>query len=791
MATTTDIFVNKKKITRNVNLVGGKAQNLAALSLAGFNVPDFFVVTTAAYQKHLSHKKRRFKDQLARIIERLNPENETQLVARSSSPLEDHILHSFAGQFESYLHLNNHKVYQAIERVWESAFQKNVKEYVKSQSVEEKRGIAVVVQKMVQAHVSGVLFTRHPIEDQMDSMLIEMVDGGCDALVSGKKHPYSLTIYKNMPDDFDGVAEYPDNIKNFIFNKNGLQELLTLGQNIERLFGSPQDIEWAYDGNDIWILQSRPISTLQAENPAIYIDKNGAKWSSYFFAERFMQPLSPLGWSFLAPIIRKTALQDPLWFLGYDKAAKTAQLKLINGLPFANLDAYRKIYSHIPLNLISDDKRLALELDRLTQKRITFRNIFSIFNRLIFNDIGWFPPANLWQWRKFSNRMNSITTAMLDTFDEIDANTSFRVFEKTFQWSKQFLKIHRWSITFADIFTAVLEKYLTILHVTDSIKFENLLSGLPENATVQANLALYNLDVESKSAMTKFSREFGHRSESLDIACHTWGEDKTSIFKMAKTLQSGKSTFIEHQIQIREDRQITKQQIQKMIRNKYPFSGVLLILLFRILLYYAQQFMSLRENQRNLWHKILRVSRYSVLKIARTFVKENIIKEEEDIFYLGRKEIGELVTKTVPKSNIKSLIAHRKKVIQKVQLREKEDGHEIFSSEKMRMTMNGIGVSAGKTKGRARIALNYAEAMQSQPGDILIVRSADPAWSPIFAVVSGLVMERGGVLSHASIVAREFRLPTITSVANATQKIANGDLLEIDGRNGQLVLLSE
>ncbi len=791
MTTATDIIRNTKKIARDSNLVGGKAQNLARLALAGFDVPEFFVVSTEVYKKRDSIPAARLKAGLDPFFFRFHWTEKTLIAARSSSPLEDHASHSFAGLYDSYTNLCGvDQVTNAITRVWDSVEKKTVSEYSKYLHFEQDQTVAVIIQKMIQATVSGVLFTAHPVDLRRDIMLVELVEGACENLVSGKKNPVTITINKN---DRSFVVEdnatLSESSAAFFQGSQGVLALLALGLKLEKLFGAPQDIEWAFDGQQIWILQSRPISTLW-ENPAVVSDYYGRKWSSYFFAERFMQPISPLGWSFLKPIIRKSALQDPLWYLGYDDSAKAVQLKLINGLPYANLDAYQKLYAHIPYSLISEDKRHALELTPKTQKRIKLQHIFPIVVRLLLVDCGWFPLINLWQWRQFDKRTRSIVAKDLLHLDRYSTDECLAIFQRSVELSNCFLQIHRWSITFADIFIALLKAFLIKLKLDTDISFDHLLGGFFNNATVQANCALSQLQ-DSDDSLNRFIQQHGHRSESLDLACQTWGEDRQRLKKMSDSLKASNTNLHERQWRNKTERLKSEAKIRESIKTQYPFVSGIVASLFNLLLYFAQQFSMLRENQRDLWHRILQLARFSVLKLARTFINAGIIETENDVFYLRRAELFRLVQQPETFANVRALIGFRKSAYKALEQKRKKPNNDVRASHSSRFTLTGIGVSAGVTKGYARVAINYNEAMQGQQGEILIVPAADPAWSPIFGVVSGLVMERGGVLSHASIVAREFRLPTITGVANATHFINNGDLIEIDGKEGRLRIISE
>ena len=790
MIKSSDILTDKKRIAQHVNLAGGKAANLARLSLSGFQVPDFLVVSAKVYAKRARLQSEKFVDLLKKKLEHHIRANLARdiFAIRSSALMEDLHNHSFAGLYQTFLQVKAKDIYDAITEIWRSVEKTSVKKYSKSLD-QQNASIAVIIQKMIQSHVSGVIFTSNPVENASDSMLIEIVEGSCDKLVSGE-HPPTRVVYDKRNKTFtipekDGLAEQ---LYAFVDEQKHLENLSRLGLQISELFGSPQDIEWTFDGETFWVLQSRPISTLDQHNPAIHIDAAGVRWSNYFFAERFMQPLSPLGWSFLRPIIRKTALQEPLWYLGYDDIAKAVQLTLIHGFPYSQLENYQKLFGHIPASFISEDKRKTLALPQKTSARLKISNIVALTCRLLFSDFSWFPPYNLWQWKTFCRSMRTKIRKMDERLENMVSKQQYRFFNETQQWSLAFLRIHRWSVTFADLFSAALKKYLQFIKIKEKINIEQLLSGLPHNATVQANEGLAELDVNNQKAFRQFLQEFGHRSESLDIACPTWEEDREHLAKMSSLLKREKSNFNEKQKQNVLSRKKEEKKLRHEIRNRVP-SLIGAVVVARILLYYAQQFAMLRENQRDMWHRILRLSRKSACAVAQDFVAKGKIEELHDIFYLHCKEIDAALDSDG--QAFQHLVEKRKRQYSR-HLKNLESGTEAqsgFFSDDHVKALSGIGVSRGRTRGRARIARNYAQAMDGQPGEILIVPSADPAWSPIFGVVAGLVMERGGVLSHASILAREFQLPTITNVSNATQSVRNGDVIEIDGGEGFIKII--
>lgn len=794
MFASNDIITKKTKIARHPDLVGGKAQNLAKLTLAGFPVPEFFVISTRCFSRRLALKKSKFIAQLTAALNILSqPEwASPECAVRSSSTIEDQKGRSFAGLFASHLHKKNvHDIFAAIESIWESAAKEHVGHYANRLLVKANSAMAVIVQRMIRATVSGVLFTRHPVANYHDSMLLEVIRGECEKLVSGQQTPTQIILDKRTRTFSCGAAKNPDQdeILVFLHDNENFFKLLQLGIDIENLFGCPQDIEWLFDGQKFWVLQSRPVTTLTASHATIIVDAAGTLWSDYFFAERFVQPVSPLAWSFLQPIIRRAALQTPLWYLGHDHLAANVQLKLFRGFPRTQLENFQKLFRHIPPSLLSVDKKETLHLAPNSWQPPALFNYIALFSRLLLRELSWFPPYNLWKWQQWQKTIRIKTdNALFDIRNSENFNDCYKFFGQSQTWSLQFLNIHRWSITFADIFLALLKKLLQKLKLEKEVSVENLTGGLADNATIQANKSLLALNPSNQTCLKRFQKKFGHRSESLDIASPTWGEGIAAMAEVSRKAQAGGERFLESLRQAERLRQECRIKVKQHLKTySFPIS-VVLLLTFRLLLHLAQQFTLLRENQRDMWHKILQVARYSSLRMAQHGIDTRKLAQIEDIFYLHVHELAWL-QQAGESMSLRSLIEKRKRMFKRLL----DYVDKPMAAEKAVMesgnTLGGIGVSKGRFVGRARVAATFAQAMRARAGEILVVPCADPGWSPIFAVIGGLVMERGGILSHASIVAREFQLPTITCVYDATKRIADGDLVEMDGENGRLKIL--
>ncbi|HBQ50965.1 hypothetical protein A3B42_00540 [Candidatus Daviesbacteria bacterium RIFCSPLOWO2_01_FULL_38_10] len=233
----------------DINLVGGKGASLGEMTQAGFSVPLGFVITTEALGQ--INEKEIFK-----ALDLLNAE---KVSVRSSAVAEDSSKASWAGQLETYLNVSREELINKIKDCWNSIKSERVKTYAARQNLSEDQLLmAVVIQKMVDVKVAGVMFTANPVTNNEEEIMIESVLGLGEQLVQGSVTPDNFVVDKESGEinskDLQGEQTIDDEV---------VKKLVELGKKIEGYFGSPQDIEWAIDKQDkIWILQSRPITTL-------------------------------------------------------------------------------------------------------------------------------------------------------------------------------------------------------------------------------------------------------------------------------------------------------------------------------------------------------------------------------------------------------------------------------------------------------------------------------------------------------------------------------------------------
>jgi len=759
------------------HIAGGKAANLAILKKSGINVPDFFVISTKTFFKQNIVDSRPFMHYLQKHIAAITDPEHPSVAVRSSAPFEDAEEHSFAGQLLSHLHLSESKdVINAIKSIWRSADSDHAKSYGAGA---DKNGVAVIVQRMIPAQFSGVMFTVDPVSNDESVILIEAIAGDCENLVSGKTAPIKVR-YKKEEHSFtiDFTAKDSD-VTEFISNRDNLQSLVQLAREIEALFASPQDIEWTFDGKQFWILQSRPVSTFSTAQARIRTDTEGQQWSDYFFAERFTEPVTPLGWSFLKPVIEKNAFQKPLWYLGFESEFKQQNiLSLFDGIPHARLVVFQKLYSILPDAFILRDKKQALGLRKSFALSKLLRPLAFVAVRLFCSGLQWFPLYNIFRWREFNRSLDQRLEKRQQNINKDSLKLCIQSIKEMQTLSDSFLAIHSWSITFADIFFTILVRALGVLS-PDRFKAELFASGL-RNATVSANIDLYKIQLEEPASLERFVRKHGHRAKSLDLAAPTWAEDLAFVQKMSQMLKQSPenplATFQKNQ----NEKMECERKLYRILRQK-PFPlNYLLVGFFKLLLYFIQQFMLMRENQRNAWHKILATARYAALQCGTHLCSINQLEQPDDIFHVTLAEL-EYLSK-----------GNNTQLDKRIKARKKDKTGQKPMVAPLSMVSHkaiGIGVSKGRARGRAKVCRSFSEVFNAQRGEILVVPAADPAWSPVFAVVSGMIMETGGVLSHASIVAREYRMPTVTNIKDATRLFQNGDMLEINGETGIVSVL--
>ena len=704
---------------------GGKGASLQRLIRSGFDVPPVLCISTEAYNEfmktsgikglHASPKTRKTAEAIRnQMLRSFLPSPLQQEIAgssagflkqfpkgssfavRSSATCEDLPGLSFAGQHDTFLGVTTEAgVLEAVKKCWASLWSDRAVAYRRTRGIDDgKAGMAVLVQLMVNAKTAGVIFTANPVGGRTDQMLVNAARGLGDKLVSGLITPDEYSVSKT-----GGKITQRLSGKASVLSVNQIKELGLLAQKIESLFEAPQDIEWAHDGKQFWILQSRPITAassppalpdVQWGNPVNQeLSRNQVIfWSNWNTRENMAYPLKPMAWSFfndlLVPVIGNvlfgakpgSALSQYSQFIDLVNGRAYWNMSMLAGHPIAG----RMIMPH---------------LDKLDQEAAT---AFSELQKR-----GDFVPA------KIPLPWHQLTLPLIKgfvTFISFPWLASPRWIEKRCQiflaQAREYveLPLEKMSVIqmlgearrygdiiarFAFPLLVVASKSLVGLWVIDrlikkwpDLKSGGLLAGIPGNKTTETALELYKLSLAPKEVKKCFARydfvniqdehrirreldksqagraflvtvdafldEYGHRgAKDLDVGYPSWKEDPTYIYAMLKGYmsQGPKSHDPLEQFQravagrLALESEIRARLSKNTIDKLFPVKR----LVFDWALKMVHDFLPWRENEKFYGVKVFPGSRRIIAEIGRRYLKAGLIRESEDIFFLTIPEI--------------------------------------------------------------------------------------------------------------------------------------------------------
>lgn len=853
-----------------LSLVGGKGLNLGELSnIQGIQVPEGFCVTTVGYEKAIEKNeelqtllqqltKLKLEDRaqigemskeirevimavqipsdvveaVAHYLSRFG--NEHAYAVRSSATAEDLPYASFAGQQDTYLNIiGKEAILQHVRKCWASLFTERAVMYRMQNGFEHNQvSICVVVQKMVFPEASGILFTADPVTSNRKVLSIDASFGLGEALVSGlvsadnykvKEGKITetmiatkkLAIYAVKEGGTETKQIDPAQQKVQTLSEQQILQLERIGRQIEAYFGCPQDIEWCLARNTVYIVQSRPITTLYpipAEN-----DGENHVYISVGHQQMMTDAMKPLGLSFFllttsAPM-RKAG--GRLFVDATQRLASPASRDyLINTLGKSDplvRDALTTIIERDNfITLLPDDekeKSVGKGVPPVsTQPEI--ENDPAIVTELIKNseasleelkqnmqlksgvDVLDFILEDIQQLKKVLFNPQSIAVIMAGM------NASTWINEKMEQWLGEKNAADTLSQSVQNNITS--EMGLALMDVADVIRpYQEVITYLQhvEDDSFLNELVQFKGGEKAREAIDAFLNKYGMRcSGEIDITKTRWSEKPTTIIpmilnnirdfeygaskrKFEEGLQEAlkKEEELVDRLQQLPDGQQKVEETKRMIRNIRNFIGY-------------------RE-----YPKYGMINRYfiykqALLKEAEQLVQSGVIHEVDDIYYLTFEELHEVVR--TKKLNYE--LIHKQKNDYK--LYEKLTPPRIMTSDGEIITgkykrenlpadaIAGLPVSSGVVEGRARVILNMEEA-NLEEGDILVTAFTDPGWTPLFVSIKGLVTEVGGLMTHGAVIAREYGLPAVVGVENATKLIKDGQRIRVHGTEGYIEVL--
>ena len=829
---------------------GAKATTLARMLAAGYAVPPGFVIPDAVLQTHLQRAGQAENLHATALDTTLQAAlngilSEAPLVVRSSAIGEDSAAHSFAGQLDTLLNVRGEQqLHEAVISVWSSLWSERCLHYQKLRGVRLDR-MGVIVQQQVQARHAGVLFTHAPaaVSGGQPSIIIEYCNGLGEGLVSGEIDPGRIFLERHSGKLVSHDAgQDTDNL----LNEHDITALFEQATGLEQYFGYPLDIEWAIDlDGKLWLLQARPITTNAAKR-VIWTNANIAENFPepvtpllYSIVRRgYAAYFRNLGLGFGISRRRIAAMNDAFEHI----------VGVHGGRLYYNLSNIHTLISLAPggawltraFNQFVGATQFPPAHDLPEQGRI---ERYLEFLRVAFN--------TAWRYLHVQSGLIRFEITVDDFCARTQlAELTHKSTENLLTHLREFLviRLQRWNdAALADVAAMVcygllqrqLGRWLPDSCLPDAANLHNnLLVGLPglashapveelwllsrrvrDNAVLaelfarnDANALLQRLREPSFAAfhaeLQTYLEDWGFRSSGeLMLTRPSPEEDPRQTLELLRNYAALESPSPQQQLmeQAAKRKAATNEVAHRLSPNMQlrclPFSRAWR---FRMLLAAAQGSIRLRERARQKQAKLYVRLRHIVLKIGQHLVATGCMAQAEDVLYLECDELDALLSgHAMFPYDVADLIRQRRTAHQTLSAMTPPDSFESGWGEYLShqagmadtpdceqgLRLQGTGVCGGRITANAAVLADASEACKMQQGDIVVTRQTDPGWACVFFLARGLVIERGGMLSHGAIIARELGIPAVVGVRDATRRIVNGSRISLDGDCGVVDIL--
>lgn len=742
----------------------------------GFHVPETYVISDRVRLSFLADPDQ-VQEQLLKELDHLS-QNESSWAIRSSSEMEDHENHSFAGQFATFLDVKGSQaMLKAIEKVWESADLVRKGPYIKeSGKTKGPSGMSVIIQEMVDSQWSGVAFSINPVTGRNEFMF-EAVKGSGIQLVQDGLHPFRWTWFQGGW-EADSVPE--EGIKTVLENlAEGLKKL-------DKAHRGAVDVEWAYDGNKLYYLQCRPVTV--SEFPTIY--------SNHISREVLPGMIKPLVWSVNIPLVNSAwirllermlgkldiepeQLSKSFHYRAYFNMGTLGTLFRRMGLPRDSLESLmgrknpsgKSSFKPGPKTLRYLPSMLAFLFSTLFLKRKFKKDIVQIKARadLLKQKMNKLTPAD---YQSYFQEIYNLTSLAADY--NIMIPLAFQISNRILQ--KKLKK--RWmayeDLDFVKDFPG-LSEYDPGGHLSN---LQRQWSRLPPDT--REGIRDFDSLMASKEPLLTgvverfqtLMAQFGHFSESgNDFSFTPWREDPDFLFRLVTGQAEGGEDPRERTGTISsESRGIPKKAYRR-----------------------AGQFRLYREMISSEYTRCYGLFRDLFLMTGHSFQEKTYLKDATDVFYLTLEQHDRLM-EGIPGEEVKSI----RKEVEKVRKEMDQYKEAVLPSiiygeapppvpDDKAEVLEGIPTSPGVFMGELVVVRGYEDFQKEVKGKILVIPYSDVGWTPLLVQAGAIVSEGGGILSHASIIARELSIPAISSVDHACQ-LMDGTRAEIDGYHGKIIL---
>jgi phosphohistidine swiveling domain-containing protein len=887
-----DLVVDLSRLaSASLATVGGKALNLGRLVAAGFPVPPGFCLTTAAYRMAaptgLDAITARLdgvgsgatetsdggtglpddgRDGLARqareavlaapvppgvkaaIREAYAAMGSGPVAVRSSATAEDLPFASFAGQQDSFMDVHGaDAVVQAVRRCWASLWTDRAVAYRSTNGISHREvGLAVVIQRMVDAATAGVLFTANPVTGTRTQTVIDASAGPGQQVVSGAVNPDHFVVETASGRILQQPQDTPPSLADA-----QLRDLTSLGDDAQRLFGAPQDVEWVIDaGGKAWLTQSRPITTLYPlpdEDP--FTGQNGTDAGSaaagtdtrVYLCGTLMQgltrPITPMGlhvlalmrgnnngpWKTVNPGLRMYVDLTPILRNKSGRDLMARMLPLADGRSAAILPSLladpRFSVARPPRRKSQANTapaRTQAKGAQGTQGLGVFLGIIPGMVRALL-----WPDRELRRARRYQDRLAArlalplpaTAARRLQHTEDILATSINGLIQATLP-----------APSVGYLMLAVARRLLR--GIAEPRELEAVLRGLPHNVTTIMDLELWHLAVSlggdpearrvfteltpgglaarykagtlpgaAQSGIQEFLSQYGHRAVAeIDLGMPRWSEEPEHILGMIANYLRVEDPEQAPDRQFARAAEHAETRISDLVERagaKSRLRGRLVALCLRR----TRQLSGLRELPKFCIVLVMAEMHRQLTEIGTELAGNGTIGDAGDVFFLDFDELRV----GLRGADLNGIVARRRRLYD-VELRRRRiprlllsDGTDVEAAMMAAAAalpqpaaadrLAGTPASAGTATGKVRVIMDPVGA-RLEPGEILVAPSTDPGWTPLFMTAGALVMEMGGVVSHGAVVAREYGIPAVVGVADATTRLRDGQDITVDGAAG-------
>jgi pyruvate,water dikinase len=883
--------------------VGGKAANLGELLSAGLPVPDGFCLTTDAYLQAVaplgldgvhralqatpsddgdalaglaSHARALITSaELPPVIAeavrsayeglRTTDVPHVPVAVRSSATAEDLPLASFAGQQDTYLNVvGTEALLDAVRNCWASLWTDRAVAYRADRRIDPSTvALAVVVQRMVDAAVAGVMFTANPVTGRRQETVVDASPGLGEAVVSGAVNPDHFVVetasgrilQRRLGDKRILVRPLPGGGTERVDRTAAGQEasltdaqlrgLAALGGRAEDHFGSPQDIEWVIDpAGKAWLTQSRPITTLYplpARAPStgkVPAEESPRVFLCFSLAQGLTRPLTPMGIAafrlFGSSVARAASFDVPDPRAGPPPFAEAGQRIFIDLTAAARSSVGRRIVpkafdvmearSAAVLRSVIEDPRFSVTrptpwalLRHVGPLAVRARVPESLLRALLL------PEAALRRVDRFTRDFGKALELPAGASSRQRLEHAEKVLSGAFLIAPSILPLP--AVGFALL--ALAGKLLGGRERRGEL--QPILRGLPNNITTEMDLDLWQLATElradsearrmfeeqppavlariytagelpatAQSGLARFLDSYGHRAVAeIDVGMPRWRDDPTHILGVLANYLRLEDPDLAPDRQFRRAEAESEAQIARLVAeatSKGRFRGAVV----RAALRRARLYIGLRERPKYQIVLALAEVRRQMAAVGKDLAGLGRIARAEDVFFLNFAD----VERTLDGTDMQDLVARRqgayfleleRRHIPRMLLSDGTEPEALLSAGSARAagatadgTLAGSPASGGTVTAAARVILDPVGA-HLEPGEILVAPSTDPGWTPLFLTAGGLVMEMGGPNSHGAVVAREYGIPAVVGVPDATTRLRTGQKVTVDGGAGTVV----